>query len=182
MNVLERVAGAAGDNVIDLHMSAFIAAHADRKSEMQVTNLTSSKTAELFRHGELTLLRDLQIRYHPVPMPALAKWAADRLRPGLDRWRNKPRREAMQQRLDVVAQAGFLARLLELTDDPGARAMDLAGAIAAEDELAAIDAEVAAIHNEDRLRFADAERVGQTITGGIGLSALILMALSVLLR
>jgi eukaryotic-like serine/threonine-protein kinase len=182
LRFLERIAGTAGENVIDIQMSAFIAAHADRKSEMQVNNLASAKTADLYRHGELALLRDLQTRYHPNPMPALAKWAAARLRPGLDRWRNKPRRQALQARLDVVAQAGFLARLIELTDDPGARAIDLAGALQAELELRAIDAEVSAIDGEDRLRLADAERFGQAITGGIGLAALILTVLSVLLR
>ncbi len=181
MKFLERMAGGGGETLIDLHMSALIATRADRKSQMQVNNLAGAKSAEIFRHGELALLRDLQIRYHPSPMPTLAKWAAGRLRPGLERWRNKPRREGLQARLDVVAQTGLLARLMELTDDPGARAMDAAGAIRAEMELAAIDAEVAAIDDGDKLRFADAERFGQAITGGVGLSVLILVAMSVLL-
>jgi hypothetical protein len=182
MRWLERIADSAGENIIDIQMSAFIAARADRKSEMQVNNLASAKSADAFRHSELGLLRDLQTRYHPSAMPALAKWAAARLRPGLDRWHNKPRREAMQARLDSIAQTGILARLIELIEDPGARAMDLAGALQAELELRAIDAEMAAIDSQDRLRFADAERFGQAITGGLGLSALILMGLSVLLR
>jgi hypothetical protein len=84
-------------------------------------------------------------------------------------------------RLDSLAQAGQLGRLLELTGDAAARAQDLAGAIRAQNELAAIDAEVAIISSEDRQRLADAERYGQAITGGIGLTALILIAMSVLL-
>jgi hypothetical protein len=104
------------------------------------------------------------------------------LAPDLDRWHNRPRREAMQARLEALAQAGFLARLLELTGDAAARAQDLAGAIRAANELAAIDAEVAAISSNDTRRVADAERHGQAITGGLGLSALILMAMSVLMR
>jgi hypothetical protein len=72
--------------------------------------------------------------------------------------------------------------MLDLTSDMTARAQDLAGAIRAANELAAIDAEVAIISGEDRKRLADAERHGQAITGGIGLTALILMAMSVLLR
>jgi eukaryotic-like serine/threonine-protein kinase len=130
----------------------------------------------------VALLRDLQVRYHPNPMPALSKWVVARLPPDLERWHNRPRREAMQARLEALVQAGYLARLLELTGDVAARAQDLAGAIRAADELAAIDAEVAAISNEDRQRVADAERYGQAITGGIGLTALILIAMSVLLR
>jgi hypothetical protein len=34
----------------------------------------------------------------------------------------------------------------------------------------------------EKLRFADAERFGQAIAGGFGLSALVLTAMSVLLR
>jgi len=105
-----------------------------------------------------------------------------RLQPVLDRWHNKPRRETMQLRLDALAQSGTLSRLLELADDPAARAVDSAGAQRATNELTLIDAELAAIDSDDRLRFANAERFGQAIAGGIGLSVFILMAMSVLLR
>jgi hypothetical protein len=182
MRFFEQAAGKADDTLIDLHLAAFIAARADRKSAAQVDTLTATKNADSFRRGEVALLRDLQVRYHPNPMPALAKWVVARLQPDLERWHNRPRREAMQARLESLAQAGYLARLLELTGDVAARTQDLAGAIRAADELAAIDAEVAAISSEDRRRLADAERFGQAITGGIGLTALILMAMSVLLR
>jgi hypothetical protein len=182
MRFLEQAAASAGTVLITQHLSAFVAARGDRKSEMQVGNLADAKTGDSFRRGELALLRDLQLRYHPDPMPALTKWAAARLRPDLEQWRNKPRRAAMEARFDALAQAGILARLLELTGDRVARAQDTAGAIRAADELAAIDAEVAAINEEDRERVLDAERFGQAITGGIGLTVLLLTVMSVLLR
>jgi hypothetical protein len=182
MDFFESAAENAGDSLIDVHISAFIAARSDRKIEMQVNGLAGTKDPGSFRQGELALLQDLQLRYHPSPMPGLAKWVAARLRPDLARWRNKPRREAMQVRLDALAQAGFVSRLLELTEDTTARALDIAGAYRAADEIAKIDAEMAAIDNSDKLRFLDAERFGQAIAGGIGLSAFILMAMSVLLR
>jgi eukaryotic-like serine/threonine-protein kinase len=182
MRSLEQAAGSAGGALLGQHLFAFIAARADRKSEMQVDKLAGAKTDDSFRLGELALLRDLQLRYHPEPMAALAKWAASRLRQDLEVWHNKPRRLAMQARLESLVQAGLLARLLELTGDQAARALDIAGATRAANELKAIDAEVAAINTEDGRRFGDAERFGHAITGGIGLSALILMAMSVLLR
>ncbi len=181
MRHFEHAAGKAGDTLIDLHLGAFISARADRNSATQVDNLAVTKTMDGFRHGELALLRDLQVRYHPEAMPALATWAAARIQPDLDRWHNRPRREAMRARLEGLAHAGYLSRLLDLTNDVSARAQDLAGAIRASNEVAAIDAEVAIINNEDHKRLADAERHGEAITGGIGLSALILAALSVLL-
>jgi eukaryotic-like serine/threonine-protein kinase len=192
MRFLERVAsdkatanvgnGDVGDSLIDLHIAAFIAAHADRKVEMQVHRLLASKDSAARRIGELVLLQVLQTRYHPAPLPSLAKWMAARLRPDLERWQNKPHRQAMQARLDVLAQAGVMSRLLDLTEDAVGQALDSAGSIRAAGEMAAIDAEVATIDNNDKLRFADAERFGHAIAGGIGLSAFILMAMSVLLR
>jgi hypothetical protein len=182
MQFFEGAAATAGDNLIDLHLSAFVAARAERKFEMQVNGLAGSKDAASFRMGELVLLQDLQARYYPSPMPGLAKWVAAKLQPDLERWRNRPRREAMQVRLDVLAQQGFVSRLLELTEDTTARALDIGGAYRAANEIARIDAEVAVIDRNEAARFANAERFGQVIAGGIGLSALILMVMSVLLR
>jgi hypothetical protein len=182
MRSLERASGKAGDSMIDLHIAAFIASRADRKIEMQVNSLISMNDAESFRLAEVALLRDLQVRYHPGPMPDLAKWVAIRLHPDLDRWRNKFRREANRVRLDALAQAGLLSRLTELSGDTAARSLDTTGALRAEHELATIDSELATIDSGGKLRFADAERYGQAMTGGLGLSAFILMAMSVLLR
>ena len=182
MRFLEQTAENAGSSLIDLQIAAFIAARADRKIEMQINGLTSAKDAESFRLAELALLRDLQSRYHASPMPALAKWAAARLRRDIERWRNRPRREALRLRLDALAQVGFLSRLLAVTEDVAARTLDIVGAQGAANEMAMIDAEVAGIDHGDKVRFADAERFGQAITGGVGLSAFILTVMSVLLR
>jgi hypothetical protein len=182
MRCLEQAAASAGGALLGQHLFAFIAARADRKSKIQVDQLAAAKTVDSFRLGELALLRDLQRRYHPEPMIALTKWAASRLRQDLEVWHNRPRRMAVQARLESLVQAGFLARLLELTSDQAARALDIAGATRAANELKAIDAEVSAINTADPRRFGDAERFGHAITGGIGLSALILMVMSVLLR
>ena len=181
MRFFETAAEREEDSLIDLHISAFIAARGDRKIELQVSGLAGAKDAESFRRAELALLQDLQARYHPSPMPALAKWVAGRLRPDLQRWRNKPRREAMRARLDALTQSGSLSRLLELVEDRSAWVLDSAGARLAANEVAKIDAEMAAIDHEDKARFAEAERFGRAIAGGIGLSAFILMVMSVLL-
>jgi hypothetical protein len=182
MRSLEHASVNAGDSLIDLHISAFIASRVDRKIEMSINSLIGIQDARAFRRAEIALLRDLQVRYHPEPLPELAKWVAVRLHPDLERWRNKFRREALQARLETLAQTGLLSRLLELTDDKAARLLDMAGAQQAAYELAAIESELAAIDASDELRFADAERHGQAMTGGLGLSALILMTMSVLLR
>ena len=181
MQFLEKTAEREEDSLIDQHISAFIAARADRKIEMQVNGLAGSKDEESFRRAELTLLQDMQARYHPSPMPGLAKWVLGRLQPDLQRWRNKPRREATQARLVSLAQSGLLSRLLDVAEDRAAWVVDSAEAQLAVNEVARIDAEVAAIDHQDQARLADAERFGRAIAGGIGLSVFILMVMSVLL-
>lgn len=182
MRFLEKMAERASESLIDIHLAAFIASRADRKIEMQVNALQSLKNAESFRLAELTLLRDIQSRYHPSSMPALAKWVAARLRPSLDQWNNRRQREAMLGRLDALAQAGIISPLLELAQDTTARILDIAGAQQATNELARIDAELAAIDSGDSLRLANIERFGQAIAGGLGLSVFVLTAMAVLLR
>jgi eukaryotic-like serine/threonine-protein kinase len=182
MRGLERNAGKAGDTMIDLHLAAFIGARAERNLEMQVIRLATMKTADAQRRGELTLLRDLQVRYHPEPLPNLTKWVANRLRPDLARWRNKARRQAIEERLQALTQAGLLARLLTLFDDVASRTQDLAGMILAAKEVAAIDAETSAIDRDEVSRLTEAQRTGHAIIGGVGLSAFILAVMSVLLR
>ena len=182
MQFLEGAAKTAGDNLIDLHLSAFIAARADRKFEMQVNGLAGARTpgrsgwansccCRICRRG--TILRRCQ-HWRNGWRPGCGRiWsdgatgrAAKRCRRGSTCWRRQ----------------GFVARLLELTEDTTARALDIGGAYRAANEVARIDAEVAAIDSNDKARFANAERFGQVIAGGIGLSALILMVMSVLLR
>ena len=180
MEHLENASEKAGDTLIDPQIAAFIAARADRKTEMQVSAFITTKDIGKSRLDELMLLQDLQVRYNNVAMPGLAKWVAKRLRPDLDRWRNRPKRAALQARLDALAQAGFVSRLLALVTDRAARAQDLAGAQSAARELASIDAAFAAIAGGDDVRLANAERFGQAITAGIGLSLFILMVLLVL--
>ena len=182
LHFLEKAAGTAAGNLIDLHIANFIAARADRKIEVQVNGFSNATDAGSVRSAEIELLRDLQSRYYPSPMPALAKWVAERLRPDLARWRNRSQREALTLRLDTLAKTGFVSRLLAVTQDGAARAQDNAGALGAMNEVAMIDAEMTAIDHGDQTRFADAERFGQAITGGIGLSAFVLTVMSVLLR
>jgi len=182
LRFLERTAVKTGDTMIVPPIAAFIAARADREIEIQVTGLSNISDANTARLPELVLLRNLQAKYHPAPMPALASWVVKRLLLDLERWRNQPRREALKRHLEELAQAGMLSRLLTVMNDAAARTADERGLRAAVREIATIDAEVAAIDHGDEARLTDAARFGQAITGGIGLSIFILMVMSALLR
>jgi hypothetical protein len=112
MRFLEQTAEAAPARLVDVELSAFIAARADRRTEMQVNALLTKTGSAAFRDRELALLKDLQGRYFPHPMPGLAKWAVTRLQPAVEQWRNRPRRAAMMAQLEALAREGYLGRLL----------------------------------------------------------------------
>jgi hypothetical protein len=79
MQFLEHTAEAALDRLVDVELASFIAARADRRTEMQVNGLLAKTDGASVRAAELALLKDLQTRYFPQPMPELAKWVVARL-------------------------------------------------------------------------------------------------------
>ncbi len=179
MRFLEKAAGAGPQAIlIDPHVRAFIAARADRQLESAVNLVIHTKDPKTYRMRQLALLRDLQQRYHPHPMPALAAWVAAQLRPELDEWQNQRKRTALIEQLGELAQAGFLSRLLALVDDGKGRAEDVAGAQRAALLVAAIDSELAALASSGDARRAVTARFGREIAAAIGLTALILMMLT----
>lgn len=182
MRFLERSADGVTGNMINPHLAAFIAARSDNQSEVQVNALLSRNDADAYRLGEIKLLRDLQSRYYSHAMPGLGKWVAARLRPELEQWRNKPKREAIAAKLETLAQAGFLPQILDLVLDPEGRKSDEAYAQNAVANLAIIDQQIVAIDSNDKLRFANAEQLGLAITGAVGLTALILVLMSLVAR
>ena len=72
MRFLERSADTVTGNMINSHLAAFIAARSDNQSEVQVNALLSRNDADFHRLSEIKLLRDLQSRHYPQPMPGLA--------------------------------------------------------------------------------------------------------------
>ncbi|WP_428485742.1 hypothetical protein [Rhodopila sp.] len=179
MRYLEKAAAAApGGSLVDLQIRAFIAARSDRQIESAVNLILATKDPRTCRMRQLGLLRDLQQRHHAQPMPALAAWAAAQLRPELETWRNQSTRAALLERLDALAKAGFLGRLLALVEDGKARAEDHVGAARAAVLLAAIDGELAAIDRSDDARRVVMQRFGREIAAAAGMTALILMMLA----
>jgi hypothetical protein len=177
VQVLEATAPDSDVTLIDLSLAVFIAARGDRKMEPKVTELTLAQHPDDVRRLELELLRDLQSRFTLGPLPRLAKWMAERVRPGLARWHNRPRREDLNKKLTELSRSGSLSRLLGLVQDPAALSVDFAGMRMARNELERIERELQAIDLHSTTRLAQAERAGQAIAGGIGLAMLILAVL-----
>jgi hypothetical protein len=150
-------------------VAAFIAARLERRMDQELMANPGSVAAFL---AQLRTLAQLQSRTGPRPLPALAGWLATRAGPVMATWRNRERRTAIEQRLQPLAAAGYLAPMLQLLDDPGARSADAREAQEAAAALAAVDAELAHISSGTPGRAATATRLGQEIAAGCGLAAL----------
>jgi eukaryotic-like serine/threonine-protein kinase len=165
---------------LDAQLAAFIAARGDSRLEND-TNSLSGTAQNPIGLPELRVLAQLQMRYHPRPLPALATWIAGAAGPMVALWYNRPRRKELADRVRSLAQAGMLMPMLALLEDPAGRNADASGAKLATAELNRIDAELRGIAAGARDRSDTAERIGQEIAAGAGLAALATMlALAVL--
>jgi len=122
--------------------------------------------------AQLRMLAQLQSRLHPRPLPAIAAWLAARAGPVLATWHNRERRSGLEEQLQRLMSAGFLAPMLQLLEDPAGRNSDTREANQAARELVRIDHELAQIASGAQQRAAAAARVGQEIAAGFGLTAL----------
>jgi len=165
---------------LDAHVAAFIAAHGDSRLEAD-TNALSGTVQNPFGLPELRLLVQLQLRFHPRPLPALAAWVVGASAPMVALWCNRPHRQELADRLRPLAQAGMLPAMLALLEDPAGRNADASGARLAAAELSGIEAELRGIVAGAGERRDIAARIGQEIAAGVGLTALATMlALAVL--
>jgi hypothetical protein len=158
---------------VDAHIAAFVSARLERRlgDEFFADTGTGSSSGS-GRLAQLRLLAQLQVRLSPRPLPGLAAWLVARAGPALSAWRNRERRSALEERLRVLAKAGYLAPMVQALEDPDARGADLREAQQAVEQLARIDAELAAIASGADERATTAARLGQEIAAGLGLIAL----------
>jgi hypothetical protein len=165
---------------IDAHVIAFVAARGDSRLEGEAQAVTAG-APDQFGLPELRLLAQLQLRYYPHPMPALAAWIAGAAAPMIALWHSRPRRKELADRLRTLVQAGMLIPILALLEDPVGRTADANEARQAAATLNAIDIEMASITAAGAERTGLAARIGQEIAAGAGLIALaVMLALAVL--
>lgn len=156
---------------IDAHIAAFVSARLERRMDKELS-AQNGGVAGAACLAQLRLLAQLQSRLHSRPLPALAAWLAARAGPVLATWRNRERRVGVEQRLQALTQAGYLAPMLQALEDPAGRSADANEARKAAQQLARIDGELAQIAGGAQGRAASAARLGQEIAAGFGLTAL----------
>jgi len=160
-----------GAEPLDSHTVAFIAARSDRRLTMDINALNVTEL-ESRLVSQLRLLSELQIRFDPRPLPALAGWFAAQAGPLVERWKNRARRAEIATGLASLAAAGHLAPMLALIEDHANLAADSDAAGLAASALERIEGELAEIDGGGPGRAVVATRTGQEIAAGMGLAAL----------
>ncbi len=165
---MERVASTGG-NPFDADALAFIAARSTRSLDMEAAVLATTENPPL---AWLQIMTEIQHRYADGPLPGIARFVVARADPLLARWRNRDQRAAVASLLPGLAEAGHFAPLAALLDDPGSLEADANGVRQAAARVAGIDTALNMIRDGARARTAMAERLGQELTAGLGLTAL----------
>jgi hypothetical protein len=159
---------------IDRHVAAFIAARSDLNMGRDLALLAEEASSGRSPLAQLRLLSGLQTRFRLPPLPGLTRWMAEACVAAPSSWRNRSRRRRMEEKVVSLQDAGRLADLLALIDDPQERDADERGAREAEQAAARIDHELAALEEGAELRAEEARRLGREIAAGSGMLATLL--------
>jgi hypothetical protein len=173
LEVLAATAEARRALPIDLELGAFLASRADPQRTGGVAAMIERPPANvdpvLF---QLRVLSMLQTKLLAGPLPQLGTWMQEQAIPLLDGWNNKAARAALEARLRQLAKAGQLGPMLAAIEDPAAQAADAQGAEQARAEIGAIDAMLQAVADGVAARAEYAQRLGQELAVGAGMTAL----------
>lgn len=164
---------------IDREIAAFLAARSEDRMEAALAALPGARSPEVAALAQLRLLVPLQQRQH-TPLPRLAAWLGAHVAPSLARWHHRQHRTALATALTAATEAGDLARMLTVLDDPTLDA-DAQGARAALLAVQAVDQALIALDAAAPLRAQAARRIGQDVVLGLGLSAATVAAMAALL-
>lgn len=166
---------------IDYEIAAFLAARSDHRIDGELTSLTDTSRPEQAALVQLRLLAMLQLRLHGRKLPGLAAWLAEQAKPALALWRNRQRRERIEQALSELSGAGQLTALLGVLEDPQALATDAREFQQAALAVQAIDAELARIAAGAKPRAETARRLAHDAALGLGATALAIAAVAAVL-
>lgn len=165
---------------IDREIAAFLAARSEHRVEAPLAALAAARAPEAAALAQLRLLAPLQQRLTPAPLPQLAGWLGAHAAPCLSRWQHRRRRAALTAALTTAIQAGSLAQMLAVLDDPTLEA-DAQGVRRATQAVQALDQALATLTAGAPQRAQAARRIGQDAMLGLGLSAVAVAAIATLL-
>jgi eukaryotic-like serine/threonine-protein kinase len=181
---LERVAkqGRTERPPMDWHIGGFVSARMKMTPDRAFSELAQDERPEIFNIGIVRLLGDVQEAVGPVRLPYLAAWCAGLLKPAVDKYRNRTRREQMTEMLRQLAGQGNLTALVKLVDNPDRRAVDEEGFRRARAEYASLVEQMNWLRNggltKPAVVRAGAREASSVISGVVAAVAVLLITLS----
>ncbi len=169
----------AGALPVDRELAAFIAARSDQRLDAEILALGDGRPPAQAALALLRLYATLQARQR-VPLQGLARWLAGLVAPALDAFQGRATRRQREEALAGLAEAGQLAALLALIEDPQGSASDRAAHQAALARVAEIDRELTMLHDGAAARGDSARRLAQDLVaaaGALGLMLAIMLGL-----
>lgn len=123
---------------IDWHIAGFVSAHMKSSPDRAFDELTHDEDAAVFNLGVVRLLAKVQEAVGPASMPYLAAWCSSLLKPAIEKFRNRSRREQLLTALQETAAKGDITALVQMADDPQRRVADDDGFRRAKAEFASL--------------------------------------------
>jgi hypothetical protein len=104
-------------------VAAFCAARVRHAPERHLKNLSSEQPHA--RHlAMLHMLAEVQLRFGPARVPALARWFAGLLVPVIETYHSRPYRRQLSEQLESLVEGGALVPLCAVFDNAGSRLAD----------------------------------------------------------
>ena len=159
-----------GRPLVDADIAAFIAAHRDERLDSDLNRFASAVSPGDYL-SQARLLARLQLKLMPGPMPHLAAWVEDALRPLLEHFGSRTRRDRLGTQLSALCKAGQLTPVVALMDDASERKGDADGLAGARARIEAIDASLAHLAATAGQRAVQARRIGHDIASALAVLA-----------
>ena len=145
-------------------------------------DLAHEEDAPTYNMGVVRLLAQVQETAGPARVPHLAAWCAEMLKPRVDKFRNRTRREQMATVLQDLAAKGNLTALLHLVDNPARLAADEEGFRRAKAEFASLVEQMNWLRNGGLTKPAvvrgSAREASSIVSGVIAAVAVLLITLT----
>ncbi len=167
---------------IDWHIAGFASARSKLSLDRAFTELSELERAEVHNLGLVRLFAEIQESVGPDRLPHLAGWCITMLKPVIDKFRNRTRREQMTEVLQQLAVKGQLSALVALVDNPDRRAADEQGFLMARREFAALAEQMNWLRNggltKPAVVRASAREASSVVSGVIAAVAVMLITLN----
>ncbi|MGF1595019.1 MAG: hypothetical protein ACFCUW_17190 [Kiloniellaceae bacterium] len=167
---------------MDWHIGGFVSARMKMTPDRAFSELAQDERPETFNLGIVRLLGDVQENVGPARLPYLAAWCAALLKPAVDKYRNRTRREQMTEMLRQLAAQGNLTALVKLVDNPDRRAGDEEGFRRARAEYASLVEQMNWLRNggltKPAVVRAGAREASSVISGVIAAISVLLITLN----